>query len=299
MIDFRLKVFDTVARRLSFTKAAEELCISQPAVTKHIKELERQMNLRLFERRGNRVALSEGGRILLKHTEAIHDISRQLEDELNMLHEVHRGSLSIGASTTIAQYVLPPLLAMFHRLYAEVRLSMLTANTEQIENALLQHTIMLGIIEGESKRRDIIYTPFARDEILLVCNPAHPLARKEDIRLDELAATPLLLREPGSGTLEVIANGLKLAGLRLSDMTVEMHLGSSESIKSYLMYSQNCMAFISKDAVKKELEEGLLKTLRVRKLSMHRQFYFITLHGQSGGLVELFMRFGLQHHTQR
>ena len=299
MIDFRLKVFDTVARRLSFTKAAEELCISQPAVTRHIKVLERQMNLRLFERRGNRVALSEGGRILLKHTEAICDIARQLEDELNMLYEVHRGSLSIGASTTIAQYVLPPLLAMFHRLYDQVRLSMLTANTEQIENALLQHKIMLGLIEGESKRRDIIYTPFARDEIVLVCNPFHPLARKEDIRLDELAAIPLLLREPGSGTLEVIANGLKQAGLRLSEMTVEMHLDSSESIKSYLIHSPECMAFISKDAVNKELNEGLLKSLRVKKLSMHRQFSFITLHGQSGGLVELFMRFSVQHHTQR
>ncbi|MBN1929795.1 MAG: LysR family transcriptional regulator [Chlorobiaceae bacterium] len=299
MIDFRLKVFDTVARRLSFTKAAEELCITQPAVTRHIRELERQMNLRLFERQGNRVALSEGGRIVLKHTEAIHAISRQLEDELNMLSEVHRGSLSIGASTTIAQYVLPPLLAMFHRLHGEVRLSMLNANTEQIEEALLQGKITLGLIEGESKRRDINYTPFARDEIILICNPAHPLARKEEIRLDDLAATPLLLREPGSGTLEVIASGLKLAGLRLSDMKVEMHLGSSESIKSYLMNSQECMAFISRDAVKREIEEGRLKTLRVRKLSMHRQFYFITLHGQSGGLGDLFMRFSVQQRAGR
>lgn len=299
MIDFRLRVFDTVARRLSFTKAAEELCITQPAVTKHIKELERQMNLRLFERHGNRVTLTEGGRILLKHTKAIRDISRQLEDELNMLNEVHRGSLAIGASTTIAQYVLPRLLAMFHQLYGEVRLSMLTANTEQIENAMLKHEIMLGIIEGESKRRDIIYTPFTKDEIILICNPAHSLARKENIRLDDLTATPLLLREPGSGTLEVIANGLKRTGLRLSDMNVEMRLGSSESIKSYVMYSQECMAFISKDAVNKELDEGLLKTLRVKKLSMHRQFYFITLHGQSGGLVERFMRFSVQHHTRQ
>lgn len=298
MIDFRLKVFDTVARRLSFTKAAEELCITQPAVTRHIKELERQMNLRLFERRGNRVTLSEGGRILLKHTGAMLDISRQLEDDLNLVHETRRGVLSLGASTTIAQYVLPPLLAKFHRLNPEVSLYMLNANTEQVENALVERKIMLGLIEGDSRRRDINYTPFARDEIVLLCNPEHPLARKEEIRLDELPSIPLLLREPGSGTLEVISHGLKDAGLRLSDMTVGMHLGSSESIKSYLLHSSKCMAFLSRHAVLKELADGSLRALRVRKLAMHRQFYFITPLGQSVSLVDLFIRFSTQYYKK-
>lgn len=298
MIDFRLKVFDTVARRLNFTKAAEELCITQPAVTRHIKELERKMNLRLFERHGNRVLLSEAGRILQKHTQSMLAISRQLEDDLNTVNEIQRGVLTLGASTTIAQHVLPPLLAKFHAIHKEVRLSMRNANTEQIENALAERKILLGIIEGDSKRRDINYTPFARDEILLVCNPKHPLARKEELRLDELPSIPMLMREPGSGTLEVILHGLQDIGLRLSDMTIAMNLGSSESIKSYLRHSEECMAFISQHAITKELEEGSLAALRVRKLAMHRQFYFITPIGQSVGLVDLFMRFSIQYHKK-
>jgi len=295
MIDFRLKVFDTVARRLSFTKAAEELCITQPAVTKHIKELERQMKLQLFERKGNRVTLSEGGRILLKHTEAMQEISRQLQYDIDLLHEAHRGSLNLGASTTIAQYVIPPLLARFRRVYTDVNLNMINANTEQIENALLQRTISLGVIEGDSKRREINYTPFTRDELLLVCSSKHPHANRDEIRLDELRSIPLLLREPGSGTLEVILHGLKDAGISLSEMTIEMHLGSSESIKSYLLHS-NCMAFISQHAVEKELAEGLLKVISVRKFSIHRQLFFITHQGQSSGLPDLFMRFAMQNY---
>lgn len=297
MIDFRLKVFDTVARRLSFTKAAEELCITQPAVTRHIKELERLMNLRLFERRGNRVTLTEGGHILLKHTEAMQDISRQLEHEISLVKEVHRGSIKLGASTTIAQYVLPPLLARFHRVYTDVRLHMVNANTEEIENALLQQKISLGVIEGDSKRRDINYTPFARDEILLVCSSKNPLATKEEIRLDELVRRPLILREPGSGTLEVVLHGLKNAGIKLTEMNIEMYLGSSESIKSYLLHS-NCLAFISAHAVEKELTEGSLKVIRIRKLAMHRQFFFITPRGQSDGLQDLFMRFAIQNYNK-
>lgn len=297
MIDFRLKVFDTVARRLSFTKAADELCITQPAVTRHVKELERLMNLRLFERRGNRVTLTEGGQILLKHTEAMQDISRQLEHDISLVKEAHRGSIKLGASTTIAQYVLPPLLARFHRVYTDVRLHMVNANTEEIEHALLQQRISLGVIEGDSKRRDINYTPFARDEILLVCSSKNPLATKEEIRLEELVRQPLLLREPGSGTLEVILHGLKNAGIKMTDMNVEMNLGSSESIKSYLLHS-HCIAFISEHAIEKELKEGSLKTIRIRKLSMHRQFFFITPLGQSDGLQNLFMRFAIQNYSR-
>jgi DNA-binding transcriptional LysR family regulator len=168
VFDYRLKVFDTVARRLSFTKAAEELCITQPAVTKHIKELEKQFRLRLFERAGNRIALTQGGLMVLKHTSILRDISKQLEYEISLLHESRRGTLNLGASTTIAQYVLPPLLARFHGIYQDVQLHMLNANTEQIEQALLRKEIEPGIIEGDSKRREINYTPFARDEIVLI-----------------------------------------------------------------------------------------------------------------------------------
>lgn len=296
MFDYRLKVFDAVARRLSFTKAAEELCITQPAVTKHIKELEKKFRIHLFERKGNRVALTEGGLLILKHTGLLREITRQLEYELHMLNDSHQGLLKLGASTTAAHYVLPPLLAKFNRVYHDVTLQMLTANTEQVEQALISREIGLGIIEGDTKRKDIIYTPLADDDIVLVSGAKNPIAKKEEIRMEDLVTIPLLLREPGSGTLEVVTHALKNANIRLADLAVEMYLGSSEAIKSYLMHSQ-CMAFISRHAVMHEVANGLLKVVAIRKFSIRRRFFFITPEGQVGGLPEVFMRFASDHYT--
>jgi LysR family transcriptional regulator, transcriptional activator of the cysJI operon len=296
MFDFRLKVFYTVARRLSFTKAAEELLISQPAVTTHIKELENQFKLALFERRGNKVFLSAAGKVLLKHTEALQGIYRQIEFDLNQLNQSFKGVLHVGSSTSITQYVLPPLLARFHHLHQEVRVELFSGNTEQIEQALLNKTIEVGVIEGKSKRREIHYDPFLKDEIVLVCSSRNPLARKEEIRLEDLKKLPFLLREPGSGTLEVIADALKQKGIRLSDLPVEMQLGSTEAIKLYLQHS-DCVAFVSLHAILKELENGIIKIVDIRKFAIHRLFYFITPQGPEGGLVSMFIRFLRQNHN--
>src|SRR5690606_33163422 len=269
MFDFRLKVFYTVAKRLSFTKAAEELSISQPAVTKHIKELENHVSLALFYRRGNKVQLSPAGEVLLRHTEKIHEQYRQLEFDLNRLNETYKGVLHVGSSTSITQYILPPLLARFHDIHKEVKVQLVNGNTEQIEQALINNEIELGVVEGKSKRRDIHYTPFGKDEIVLVCSGKHPVSEKEKIKRERLKNIPLLLREPGSGTLEVISDALKEKGIKLSDLQVEMQLGSTEAIKSYLQHS-NCMAFLSLHAILKELETNTLKIIEVKKMPIHR-----------------------------
>ena len=297
MFDFRLKVFYTVARRLNFTKAAEELLISQPAVTKHIKELENQFNLAFFDRRGNKVSLSPAGEVLLKHTEEIQNIYRQLEFELNQLNHAMKGVLHVGSSTSLTQYILPSLLARFHKIHQEVKVELLSGNSEQIEQALLDKRIEVGVIEGKSKRREIQYTPFLKDEIVLVCSSRNPLVKKEEIKPEELKQIPLLLREPGSGTLEVTADALKQQGIRLSDLKVEMQLGSTEAIKSYLQHSE-CMAFLSLHAILKELETGELKIIEIRKLPIHRDFHFITPQGQGGGLPALLIDFLIRNHSR-
>lgn len=296
MFDFRLKVFYTVAKRLNFTKAAEELLISQPAVTKHIQELESGFKLALFDRRGNRVLLSPAGEVLLKHTESIQEIYRQMEFDLNQLNQSFKGVLHVGSSTSITQYILPPLLARFHSIHQEVKVELLSGNTEQIEQALLNKKIEMGVIEGKSKRREIQYTPFLKDEIVLVCSSKNAWAKKEEIKPDILKKIPLLLREHGSGTLEVIADALKQKGIRLSDLTVEMQLGSTEAIKSYLQHS-DCMAFLSLHAILRELESGTLKIIEIKKLPIHRNFYFINPQGPEGGLSSLLKRFLIQNHN--
>src|SRR5688500_12145983 len=146
MFDFRLKVFHTVAKRLSFTKAAADLFITQPAVTKHIQELEQHFKVQLFERQGNQIKLTEQGQVMLQYTEQLLSIYRRMEFDLNTFSHNHKGVLQIGASTTISQYVIPSSLAEFHKKYKDVDVKLLNGNTEQIEHALIRNDIDLGII---------------------------------------------------------------------------------------------------------------------------------------------------------
>jgi DNA-binding transcriptional LysR family regulator len=290
MFDFRLKVFHTVAKRLNFTKAADELCITQPAVSKHIQEIENHFQLKLFDRNGTKIKLTVAGEILLQYTNQIFTLYGNLEFELNTLNERHNGKLRIGASTTIAQYVLPPVLADFHKKFADITVTLLINNTEQIEQSLQNKDIDFGIIEGQSKNTSFKYTEFIKDEIVLVANINHKLAKKEMIEMDELLKNPLLIREPGSGTLEVIAHALKPFDIKLSQLNTEMQLGSTESIKSYLLHS-NCMAFLSIHSILKELKNKEFTIIDVDGLTIERNFHFIQSHGEAEALPELFMKF--------
>ena len=290
--DFRLQVFHTVARRLNFTKAAKELFITQPAVTRHIHELEQHFKVKLFERNGTRIQLAPAGKRLLEHTEALFALYRNLEFDMSTLTQRYKGRLILGGSMTTAPYIIPPILADFHNRYGDVQVSLISANTQQIEQALERGEIDLGIVEGHSRNSAIRYTEFMKDEIVLVSNPAHPLARRAAIRPDELPRIPLLMREPGSGTLEVVAHALKGVGIKLSDLRREMELNSTEIIKSYLLHAP-CMAFLSVHAVLKELQNSECVIVDVKGLSIERSFYFARLQGDAQALPDLFMRFAL------
>ena len=155
MFDFRLQVFHTVAKRMNFTRAAEELFITQPAVSRHIQELEQQFRTKLFERNGTRVKLTAAGDVLLQFTEQLFTVYRNMEFEMNSLAHKQSGELRIGASTTAAQYLLPPALAAFHKKYRNIHVTLGINNTEQVSKALLNKEIDLGIIEGQSKKAGI------------------------------------------------------------------------------------------------------------------------------------------------
>jgi len=292
--DFRLQVFHTVAKRLNFTRAAEELFISQPAVTRHIQELEQQFKVKLFERNGTRIRLTEAGQRLLQHTEELFAVYRNIEFDMSSLTQRQSGRLYLGGSMTTAPYVIPPILARFHGRYPDVEVSLITGNTQQIEQALEQQEIDLGIVEGHSRHSSISYTEFMKDEIVLVSNPAHPLAKRASIRPEDLTRIPLLLREPGSGTLEVLAHALKGIGIKLSQLNKEMQLNSTEIIKSYLLNAP-CMAFLSINAVGKELQNNECCIIDVKGLHIERNFYFARLQGDTQALPELFIKFALHY----
>lgn len=289
MFDYRLKVFHTVASRLSFTKASEELNISQPAVTKHIKELENQLNTKLFDRRGTSIQLTGSGTILYKYAEKIRNIYRDLEFEIHQLSSEHKGKLIIGASTTVAQYILPEILAKFHSYYRDIKIELLTYNTEVISTLLKEGKIDLGIIEGESQSSYFDYEVFKADEIVLVAKANHLLVNKT-LNLKDLYTIDLIFREQGSGTQEFIQNRIKEKGIDIEKLNVIMQLGSSESIKNYLLHS-DCMAFLSVSTILNELKNNTLSIIDIKNFDIERNFHCILPKGEQSELIKLFLKF--------
>ncbi|HBR11236.1 MAG TPA: LysR family transcriptional regulator [Chryseobacterium sp.] len=292
MFDYRLKVFHTVASRSSFTKASEELNISQPAVTKHIKEIENQLNTKLFDRKGTSIQLTQSGKILFEYAEKIRNIYRDLEFEINQVNQQHKGKLIIGASTTVAQYILPEILAKFNSYYKDIKIELITHNTEIISELLKEGRIDLGIIEGESQSNYFDYQIFKADEIVLVAKANHLLANKT-LNIKDLYHLELIFREPGSGSLEFIQNRLKEKGISLDELNIVMQLGSSESIKNYLLYS-NSLAFLSISTVLNELKNKQLSIIDIKNFSIERNFHFILPKGEQSVLIRLFLKFALQ-----
>ncbi len=290
MFDFRLKVFHTAAKYASFSKAAEELFITQPAVSKHIQGLEQHFKAKLFFRHGNKVSLTPEGEMLFRYAGEIFSLYKKLQYDMDQLGNRNSGHIRIGASTTLTQYILPGLLHQFHIEYPDIRLEILNENTQQVETALLQKEIDLGIIEGRSKKKEVKYTPFLRDELVLVTKKEHPLAQKGEVSLEELKQIPLVIREFGSGTLQVIRHYLKKINVRISDLNVQLVLGSTEGIKKYLKATES-FAFLSINSILEELNNGAFSVVDFPGATMNREFYFISLQGEEDKTALLFENF--------
>jgi DNA-binding transcriptional LysR family regulator len=290
MSDLKLLIFVTAARLLNFSQTAKRFGVSQPAVTKRIQELEEDVKVRLFERVGSKLLLTREGEVFLKHAEQILESYEALNYELGLLQQKHAGMLRLGASTTIAQYILPPLLAKFNEKFPQVSISLQNGNSTVIENALRERQIDLGFIESDAEPAGFKVTPFLKDELVLVAHVKNPLARRDEISLNELKVTPLVLREDGSGTLEVIQHALQSRGISFGDLNVQMQLGSTESIKRYLENS-HAAGIVSVRAINRELLHGTFKVVDITGFSMPRYFSYLERLGKSPALVQTFIDF--------
>lgn len=300
MIAFNHQVFLAVAQYASFTKASEALFISQPAVSKHIKQMEEYYQSPLFERHGNTVVLTEAGKVLYQHLQAAYDIRKQIEFDLAGLNSERlvKGELKLGASTTIALYIIPPVLSAFRKRYPDVKISLLNRNSENVMNALLAKEIDLAIVEGAAKRAQVSIQHFITDEVVPVCSSKSPAAQKQTVSLAELLKAPIAMREQGSGTLVAIKKALSQRGYKLSQLDICMRLGGTEALKNFLL-ADECIGFLPLKAVAKELKYGELTRLFVDGLSITRQFSFVRRHGEeANGLNNLFTRFSLSYYNQ-
>lgn len=294
IFDLKLRAFNAVARRSSFTKAAEELFITQPAVTKQIKALEEHFGASLFERHGNSISLTPTGEILFNYTRKMEHLYVEMEQEISFANGNAKGTLNIGASTTISQYILPSILSAFRNKHPDISLNIISDNTEHIGAALINGAIDLGFIEGRTKNKQIKYTFFRNDELVLVGRKGHPLEHKRSVSLSDILKIPFVMREPGSGTLEVILHALKKEKISWSDLQVEIQLDSTEAIKYYLLNS-DCLSFISGYAMQGIFNDHILKIIQLKELKITRPLNVIHLHGEPSHLARLFLKFALSH----
>lgn len=292
LTDFRLQVFCSVAKNLSFTKASQELFISQPAISKHINRLEEQYQVRFFERQGNKITLTNAGQVMLQHCERILDEYNQLSYTIHLFNHEYVGQLRLGASTTISQYVLPPLLAKFIERYPRADITLINGNSRYIEHALLEHNIDLGLVEGVFKLPTLNYTPFKEDELIILSGSQSKMAQQSKLTLDEFKAAPLVLRERGSGSLDAIEQTLQdlHPALLLTDLNVKIYLGSTEAIKLFIK-TADALCILSRYAVSKELADGSLKQIHVQGLNFKRQFRFVQALGPQNPLSKDFIDF--------
>ena len=270
MKNFRLKVFRSVAHHLNFRMAAEELFLTQPAVTQQIKALEDEYGVPLFDRSGGRITLTPSGQALLPYAEKLKEISEEAYTAVAHASGKHGGQLTLGASQTIGQYLLPNLVAGFLRENPRVSVTATSGNTDAILEALVGHKIQLALIEGPALRKDIHVEPFMEDQMVLVVPASHEWADHE-VDLTALKDAPLLMREFGSGSRRVVENALVQAGLGRKDIKTRMELDSTEGLLSAVEAGLG-VTFVSRWAVRNQLSLGTLRLARVRGLKLSRMF---------------------------
>jgi DNA-binding transcriptional LysR family regulator len=268
--NFRLIVFRAVARHSSFSRAAEELRLTQPAVTQQIKALEEQFGRPLFHRGGGGISLTPGGAALLPFAERIRLLSEEAFAAVADAYGQQAGELRVGASQTIAQYLLPTFLAAFLQKSPGVRITARSGNSDQMLAALISGDIQVALLEGPEQRTDVNIEPFMEDHMVLVVPAGHEWAGQK-VTLDELRSQPLLNREFGSGSRRIVEQALAGAGLKTKDLSIQMEFDSTEGLLNAVEAGLG-VTFVSRLAVRNQLALGTLKLARVVGLKLSRSF---------------------------
>ena len=273
MADRRLQVFHTVAKLLSFTKAAESLHMTQPAVTFQVRQLEEHFNTRLFDRTHNRINLTEAGKQVYNYADKIFELYAEMNNAVREVTGEVSGALVIGASTTIAEYMLPALLGDFKVKYPDVTVHLKVSNTDGIVHMVENNDIDLGVVEAPVSNKNLVVEVCRQDELVAIVSPQHELAGKSVLPLSELVHHPFICREEGSGTREVIAEHMHRNEINNTDINVCMELGSPEAIKGAVEAGMG-MSVTSRATISKELQLGTLVALQLEP-PLQRPFSFV------------------------
>jgi len=274
MEDHKLRVFCTVAETGSFSKASEIIHLTQPAVSLQIQALEELYETKLFDRTSSSVILTPSGEVLYKFAKEILTLYSQAEKDLGEITGLVKGSISIGASTTIGNYLLPVVISDFKAENPKIKIHLQVGNTKRVVDLLNSGNLDIGIVEGEIKKYKIISEKLISDEMMLILPSEHPWAKKKDISMLDIIKEPFIFREEGSGTRQIIEKYLNKRGITTQKMNISTILGSTEAIKEAVEHGVG-MSIVSKWAVRKELKAGELKTLLFKEGRMLRDFSLI------------------------
>lgn len=273
MSDRRLQVFHTVAVVLSFTRAAEMLHMTQPAVTHQIRQLEEELNARLFDRSNNRINLTAAGEQVLEYADRIIALYGDMQESVKALTGDRTGLVTIGASTTIAEYMLPGLLGDFRQHFPDVQIRLRVANTDAVVAMVADNTIDLGVVEGEVENQLLKMERCQQDELQVAMPPDHPLAAQSEVAPLDLTSYPFIYREGGSGTRSVIERYFSEHGVDESALNRPFELGSTEAIKGAVQAGVG-ITIVSRATLSKELALGQL-VARPLQPPLMRPFYFV------------------------
>lgn len=257
MADRRLQVFHAVAKHLSFTKAAEALYMTQPAVTFQVKQLEEHFNARLFDRNHGRIRLTPAGELVYSYAERILSLSAELEARMAEMSGEISGPLIIGASLTNGEFILPQVIGEFQASHPRVEIRLTVGNSELIENRVADHSVDVGFIESPSHLSNLETQQICEEELLVICAPGSEIARMRRVTPAQLVDKPYVRRESGSGTREFADRYFRQHGVSPDDLNVVMELGSTVAIKSVVETGLG-YSIMSRASVQKELRLGTL-----------------------------------------
>ncbi len=270
----QLQVFVHTAKNSSLKQGAEQCCITQAAASMALVSLERQLEVTLFDRVGKRLQLNDNGKALLPKAVSTLDHASEVESFVDSRSGELAGVITIGASTSIGNYVLPRFIALFKMMCPNVYCRVFISNTEEVVNQIESMSLDMGLIEGFCQSDKVIEKPWLRDEIKIICQGKHPLTKKSVVRLADLSQYPWVVREGGSGAREIFADALA----HKIQLRKEVTLNTNEAIKNYVINS-NCLAYVSHAVIGNEERAKSLKVLKVRGVNIVRDFHQI-IHKQ-------------------
>jgi DNA-binding transcriptional LysR family regulator len=265
-----LAVFDAVAQEKNVTRAGERLLISQPAVSKQLRLLEKSLGAKLVDRESKGVRLTAAGELLAGYSRRLFAVADEAEQALAELHGLRRGRLTVGASTTIANYYLPERLAEYHSLYPQIDLGVEVANTHDIQQALVEHRVDIALTEGFVHWPGLDARVFLVDELVPIAPAGHPVAKKR-VTVEKFCEQSLLIREVGSGTREVIEKALAERGIEVRPL---MTLGNTEAIKRSVAAGVG-VAFVSILSIQHELQAGRLVLVKLKDFTIRRELHLV------------------------